>query len=854
MKIIVFPSILLFFITYIIYCLTLVPTIYWGDSAELVASGYLLDIAHPPCYPTYNTIIKLFTLLPVGNIAYRVNLLSSIFSSFSVVLLYNICIKLINKKDMNFYLAFFTSSLAFSFSFTFWLHSTKAEKYSFYIFLLLLLIYFLFLWKKENKIQYLYLFFFTLGISLTHHLLILTLIPAFIYFLLTTDYKIFLKIKNIFVMVLLFILPLTIYLYLPLRSAHNPHINWGRPQNVKQFQYVILLKEQGKIIAPPTPIEDTWYNKSRNINLVQVVSNLSNIVLLFPILLSIPFIFNFSSLKTKNIKIIITFSLGMLIFSTFNTIIMLKIHQGDIVVDITKRIFSSLPFLLTSLCAVSLPYLVVIIPYTHFLIRGEKEKIIKYFLLLSCIILIFAYIFLLYFLPSSFQENFKGYVYLQYFLKQYGFAGVIIGILGIIKFYKDESNIFLYFWMLFLLSTVFTILSIFPDNLPTIQERFCLPGYLIFSIFMGFGIKTILDSVFYISKRNNFKYPQISYILVFIFLISLFTNYKECDKSKYYFSEDYASNILKTLPKDSIFLGKSINTVFPLWYLLYVEEKRKDISLVYIDALSQNWYLENIKGMVDVKSISKTEEAKRRTSGIKNILIKNNYKSSVFYGGATYFIPEGIPQGNVIPVGIVFKITDKKREIKEDELKYFENCVYKKYAYRVMYDKNVFKDSTTKEMLEFYSSAFTKLGFIYLEQKKTNKARQQFIKAIEILPTFSEGYRGLGLVFLSEGKILEGINYYQKAIKYSPANILFREELARIYYEQGFYEECIEQLIYITKKNPEYPGAYFYLGNIYLEQGKIKNALNNFEKYSLLKPEDKEVKNYIEGLKDKIGN
>lgn len=82
-------GLLVFLISFTVYLLTLCPTVYVGDSGELIAAAYTLGIPHPPGYPLFTILGKIFiTLIPIGSIAYRVNLLSAFFASATVTMLY----------------------------------------------------------------------------------------------------------------------------------------------------------------------------------------------------------------------------------------------------------------------------------------------------------------------------------------------------------------------------------------------------------------------------------------------------------------------------------------------------------------------------------------------------------------------------------------------------------------------------------------------------------------------------------------------------------------------------------------------------------------------------------------------
>lgn len=75
---------LLWLISFSLYVRTLAPSLLWGDSAEFQTLSYTLGMTHASGYMTHILIGKLFTLIPVGDIAFRVNLMSAFFGALSV--------------------------------------------------------------------------------------------------------------------------------------------------------------------------------------------------------------------------------------------------------------------------------------------------------------------------------------------------------------------------------------------------------------------------------------------------------------------------------------------------------------------------------------------------------------------------------------------------------------------------------------------------------------------------------------------------------------------------------------------------------------------------------------------------
>src|SRR4029077_4966480 len=83
-------AVLLFLGGFGIYLFSLSGTIpAYRDSGDMINAVYTFGIAHPPGYPTYILTGKIFTtLVPWGNVAYRVNAFSAFCAAVSLVLVY----------------------------------------------------------------------------------------------------------------------------------------------------------------------------------------------------------------------------------------------------------------------------------------------------------------------------------------------------------------------------------------------------------------------------------------------------------------------------------------------------------------------------------------------------------------------------------------------------------------------------------------------------------------------------------------------------------------------------------------------------------------------------------------------
>src|SRR3990170_8175253 len=82
-------GVVVFCVSFTVYLLTLAPTIYIEDAAEFAAAVPTLGITHPSGFPLYMLLGKLFTILvPIGEMAFRVNLFSAATVSLALVVFY----------------------------------------------------------------------------------------------------------------------------------------------------------------------------------------------------------------------------------------------------------------------------------------------------------------------------------------------------------------------------------------------------------------------------------------------------------------------------------------------------------------------------------------------------------------------------------------------------------------------------------------------------------------------------------------------------------------------------------------------------------------------------------------------
>ncbi len=235
---------LLSILCFAILLFTIPASVYLGDCGETITCAFTLGIQHPPGYPLFTLLGKIFTLLPLADISFRIYIFSLFLSIINCILIYFFILKnlhLFNIKN-NLIIPFF-SSLFYIFGWTIWQQSiiAKGGIYIFNIMFLIIITFLLFeIYKNKNaSIKYVYLFSFIFGLSLTHHHMSqIILLPLYLFFLYKSKIHYLLKLKNYLFILIFFIFGISLYIYHPIR-AKTAILNWGDPSNLKNFLWVL---------------------------------------------------------------------------------------------------------------------------------------------------------------------------------------------------------------------------------------------------------------------------------------------------------------------------------------------------------------------------------------------------------------------------------------------------------------------------------------------------------------------------------------------------------------------------------------------------------------------------------------
>ncbi|MFB0535245.1 MAG: DUF2723 domain-containing protein [Anaerolineae bacterium] len=244
-----------------LYLRTLAPTLTWAhngqDGGDLITAVYTLGVPHPPGYPTYVLLGRLFAWLPVGGVAYRLNLMSAVCAVLAITLVYLVVRDLLMGAESPAWIARISAlgaAWALAVSPLFWSQAIIAEVYTLNAFFVALCLYWLLRWRAGSGLsraqtrggmRRLVGLSFAFGLAVGNHLTIaLLVVPVLIYLAFhqgagTEHSTLRARARRYGPLLLALGAGLSVYLYLPWAAWRDPPLNWGDPRTLWRFLWVV---------------------------------------------------------------------------------------------------------------------------------------------------------------------------------------------------------------------------------------------------------------------------------------------------------------------------------------------------------------------------------------------------------------------------------------------------------------------------------------------------------------------------------------------------------------------------------------------------------------------------------------
>jgi len=526
-------AILLFSIAGIVYFITLNPSVTAGDSGELITTVYNMGASHPPGFPLYGIIGKLFTFLQFSDIGYKLNIFSGVSAAIAVLFAYLSLVKLlgfnrnIKNFDISVHIPAIAASLVFAFSKAHWSQAVMAEVYALNAALCSIMFFIMILWYEEimtyrNEANSVWLapritllLVFVMGLSITNHQIPVWYIIAWALMLVPIIYLVIsFKGRNfieqlqrkrfvlilfglicVMALILLFISAIKPYLLFPDQNQGQYRLVY--PQHVPYLLSAILCVPIWlTIYSIQNILYKIEYQRRYSNNIITILNGIFWIIIITIVGIWIYFLQGING---------ILISLPMIILVLYQ-----YIQKKELFKDITGNWVDQFLFIFT----IAMWLLVFALSiYLYMWIRAKaiaplvEPKPLSWGDTQTIDILINHMLRKQYPVGDDNYSNVLGQLLslVTYHIGQFGVINTILGCIGIGYFIKREpvqSGYFILASIIYLWSIVdFTNFVVNPRSLET-QEVFFIQQFLIYTYFIGFAYQFILD---FFNKKIHFK-------------------------------------------------------------------------------------------------------------------------------------------------------------------------------------------------------------------------------------------------------------------------------------------------------------------------------------------------------------
>lgn len=249
-----------FMIPFVVYAVTVCPTVAILDSAELTTAAVTLGLTRATGYPLYILLGFLWSRIPVGNFALRMNMFSALTGALTIFLVYLILRRLnVPKWAAGIALGLLASSPFF------WGLSLVAEVYTLHTVLMAGTILLMLHWAEAPTPWRTFSLFLLVGLSLCNHMSSLLTLPGLGLYLLFKKPRRILQPRHLIPALLGVCLGLLPYLYLPIRYSARPAFNYAGIFSEEGLYYPVDLHRlegiwwvaSGKVFS--TRVGDNWH-------------------------------------------------------------------------------------------------------------------------------------------------------------------------------------------------------------------------------------------------------------------------------------------------------------------------------------------------------------------------------------------------------------------------------------------------------------------------------------------------------------------------------------------------------------------------------------------------------------------
>ncbi len=861
---------IVFLFSFIIYYMTIAPTVSYWDCGEFIACSFKLAVPHPPGAPLYLLVGRIFTLIPLfEDIAKRVNFISTISSAFTVMFLYLTIVimlrQILKEQKEGFmqyvpYLGGIIGALTFAFTTSFWFNAVEAEVYAPSMLFTSMVVWLIMFWSERSEEvgneKYLLIIMYLVGLAIGVHLLNVLALPMVFLIIYYKKY----------------------------------------PINKNTFMYLVVVGLMLTGLVYPVLVQG-----------IPIVAEIGGFFGLLLVLVGIVLLLSYAVNNHKPLMSLLLTSV-LLIILGYSTYLMIYIRSG-----LDPNIDENDPETIEKFIS----YMKREQYGEHTLDRAkvlsESPNRNRYtgvwdFFWNYQINKMYIRYFLWNFLgEDDYSDSFS--------LTKFFAIPFLLGLAGAYYHFRRDWKHALAVFVLFFMTGLAIVLYLNqPDPQPRERDYSYVGSFFAFSIWVGIGAAAVLE--WFVKKTESSATRQLvpGAIAVLLIILSpiqvLVKNYHSHDRSGNYVAYDYSYNMLVSCEPNGILYTNGDNDTFPLWFLQEVEGIRTDVRVANLSLLNTNWYISQLKHKEPKVPISLSDREidqimpvpwpKKKTLEIKipdeyarkeweeynssfklgsasfqkkikfdlgpklfgrylrvqdymilNTLYANKFRKPLYFAVTCSRdnMLDGL-QRYLRMDGLTFKITTIPNWSIEPNILY-DNLMHK-YQYRNLNNPDVYYNPNIISLLQNYRSAFIQLANYYVSVQDSAKIKEVIAKMEEVLPATVIPYTNKTIKQWVEAfRIYSGLVPLDSMnlAAYSQRELETVGDLLLRFRAPGKAKKIFEELV---RLNPNNVRAKGYLVDIYAGEKNYQKAVDILEKWVKENPNDKGAMRRLNEYRQKL--
>lgn len=399
------------------------------------------------------------------------------------------------------------------------------------------------------------------------------------------------------------------------------------------------------------------------------------------------------------------------------------------------------------------------------------------------------------------------------------------------------------------------------------RDYFFTPGFILFGMAIGLGVAGLIDVARRSAWRRvrTVYVPMMTVVSALVLLTAapLWANYFSCDRSRNYTAYDFAYNMLVSCEPNAILLNGGDNDTFPIWALQEAYGIRPDVTAINLALANTGWYIKQVRDKMSVplrwsdaqidalrpRMIAGGKASRIQDQVSDEIINVNKWQRPINFSltitdDTKQYMGRSM-EGNLVIHGQVYRLQPGQR-IGSIDMEANHDLYWRYFQFRSIADTTVYKDPHTAALMGNYITGLTIMADSLRKARRFNEAIAEVKRAIEIVPFDYTTYNYLTQLYVEAGteNLIPGL------IARLP-----RENVREIYYVWGMANRYqgnkarAEEILKMTLDSfPDFGDAFKEYSRLLYEAGDIGRLRNVVEKWLADNPDDVDARRLLQSI------